>query len=304
MKETPSQLNTPSFVVNFPFTLDTKNPNNIWMQELKPEELQINRPRAYRQFMDLYNFMAGASLTYILPSYGNFQDQVYVANLGIYLPHIKNENHIILSNFTSEPRRGEEAVGDSFFKLMNYNTHLCPHKWEGEADLKYLNNNVYIGGYGIRSERESYEWMRKTFGMEIIELEMIDDHLYHLDCSVFPLTSDKTMICTSMYAPEELAILEKYTGIIDVSEDDAFGGITNSVRIGNSIMCASNITELKKTDELYQLEAAKIATLEKICSNEGMEPVCFNLSEFMKSGALLSCMVMKLNYSQQMKPLV
>jgi N-dimethylarginine dimethylaminohydrolase len=298
MKETPSQLNIPSFVVNFPFTLDTKNPNNIWMQELKPEELQVNRPRAYRQFMDLYNFMAGASLTYILPSYGNFQDQVYVANLGIYLPHIKNENHIILSNFTSEPRRGEEAVGDSFFKLMNYNTHLCPHKWEGEADLKYLNNNVYIGGYGIRSERESYEWMRKTFGMEIIELEMIDDHLYHLDCSVFPITGEKTMICTSMYDPEEIKELEKYTEVIDVSEDDAFGGITNSVRVGNSIMCASNITELKRGEELYQLEAAKIATLEKICSNEGMEAVCFNLSEFMKSGALLSCMVLKLNYVQ------
>jgi N-dimethylarginine dimethylaminohydrolase len=298
MKETPSQLNIPSFVVNFPFTLDTKNPNNIWMQELKPEELQVNRPRAYRQFMDLYNFMAGASLTYILPSYGNFQDQVYVANLGIYLPHIKNENHIILSNFTSEPRRGEEAVGDSFFKLMNYNTHLCPHKWEGEADLKYLHDNVYIGGYGIRSERESYEWMRKTFGMEIIELEMVDDYLYHLDCSVFPVTGEKTMICTSMYDPEEIKELEKYTEIIDVNEDDALGGITNSVRVGNSIMCASNITELKRGDELYQLEAAKIATLEKICSNEGMEAVCFNLSEFMKSGALLSCMVMKLNYAQ------
>lgn len=304
MKETPSQLNIPSFVVNFPFTLDTKNPNNVWMQELKPEELQVNRPRAYRQFMDLYNFMAGASLTYILPSYGNFQDQVYVANLGIYLPHIKTENHIVLSNFTSEPRRGEEAVGDSFFKLMNYTTHLCPHKWEGEADLKYLYDNVYIGGYGIRSERESYEWMRKMFDMEIIELEMVDDYLYHLDCSVFPLTSEKTMICTSMYAPEEIANLEKYTEVIDVSEDDALGGITNSVRIGNSVMCASNITELKKTDELYQLEANKIATLEKVCSNEGMEPIFFNLSEFMKSGALLSCMVLKLNYVDQTKSLI
>ena len=304
MKETPSQLNIPSFVVNFPFTLDTKNPNNVWMKELKPEELQVNRPRAYRQFMDLYNFMAGASLTYVLPSYGNFQDQVYVANLGIYLPHIKNENHIVLSNFTSEPRRGEEAVGDSFFKLMNYTTHLCPHKWEGEADLKYLYDNVYIGGYGIRSERESYEWMRKMFDMEIIELEMVDDYLYHLDCSVFPITSEKTMICTSMYAPEEIANLEKYTEVIDVCEDDALGGITNSVRIGNSVMCASNITELKKNDELYQLEANKIATLEKICSNEGMEPIIFNISEFMKSGALLSCCVMHLNYVDQTKSLI
>jgi len=304
MKETPSQLNTPSFVVNFPFTLDTKNPNNIWMQELSPEELTVNRPRAYRQFMDVYNFMAGSSLTYILPSYGNFQDQVYVANLGIYLPHIKDKNNIILSNFTSEPRRGEEAVGDSFFKLMNYDTYHCPHKWEGEADLKYLYDNIYIGGYGIRTERESYDWMKNMFGMEIIELEMVDDYLYHLDCSVFPVTNHKTMICSSMYAPEEIKKLEKYTEIIDISEEDALGGITNSVRIGNSIMCSSNISELKKTDKIYEDEAHKIATLEKICSKEGMEPIVFNISEFMKSGALLSCMCFHLNYVDQTKSLV
>jgi N-dimethylarginine dimethylaminohydrolase len=112
------------------------------------------------------------------------------------------------------------------------------------------------------------------------------------------------MICTSLYSPEEIDHLGKYTEIIDVSEDDALGGITNSVRMGNSVMCASNITELKKTDELYQLEAAKIATLEKICSNEGMEPIIFNISEFMKSGALLSCCVMHLNYVDQTKSLI
>ena len=96
MKETPSQLQVPSFVMNFPFTLDTANPNNIWMQELDPEELKVNKGKAYRQFMDLYNFMAGASLTYLLPSHGNYQDQVYIANLGIYLPHITESNNIIL----------------------------------------------------------------------------------------------------------------------------------------------------------------------------------------------------------------
>lgn len=304
MKETPSQLNIPSFVVNFPFTLSTKNPNNIWMQELKPEELEINRPRAYRQFMDVYNFMAGSSLTYVLPSYGNFQDQVYVANLGIYLPHIKDSNNIILSNFTFEPRRGEEAVGDDFFKLMNYETWLCPHKWEGEADLKYLHDNVYIGGYGIRSEIESYDWMEKKFDMKIIPLEMVDEYLYHLDCSVFPITGEKTMICSSLYDPSEIKELEKYTEIIDISEDDALGGITNSVRVGNSIMCASNLSELKKTDELYEAEAHKILTLEKICSNEGMEPIIFNISEFMRSGALLSCCVMHLNYVDYTKSII
>jgi len=82
------------------------------------------------------------------------------------------------------------------------------------------------------------------------------------------------------------------------------GGITNSVRMGNAILCASNIVELKRTDENYDHEKNKIATLEKICAHEGMEPVIFNLSEYMKSGAMLSCMVMHLNYVDQVKSLL
>ena len=34
MKETPSQLSIPAYVMNFPFTLDTSNPNNVWMNEM------------------------------------------------------------------------------------------------------------------------------------------------------------------------------------------------------------------------------------------------------------------------------
>ena len=57
MKETPSQLPLQSYLMNFPFSLSTSNPNNVWMQELSDKELQLNRPKAYKQFMDLYNFM-------------------------------------------------------------------------------------------------------------------------------------------------------------------------------------------------------------------------------------------------------
>jgi len=295
LKETPSQLNIPSYVMNFPFSLSAKEPNNIWMEELKPEELEINRPKAYKQFMDLYNFMAGQGLVYLLPSKGDFQDQVYVANLGLHLPHIKDRNVMLLSNYTSKPRQGEEWVGKEFYDMMGYETFICPFKWEGEADLKYLKDNIYVGGYGQRSTLEAYEWMEKHFDMKIIKLQMVEPYLYHLDCSVFPLTSESTMICTELYEEAELAELRRYTTLINISEDDAFGGITNSVRLGNMILCASNISELKKGDELYNLEKTKIDTLEKICGDEGMECVIFNLSEYMKSGALLSCMVQHLN---------
>ena len=304
MKETPSQLPIPAFVMNFPFTLDTANPNNIWMQEMEKEELKINKGNAYRQFLDLYQFVAGNSLVCTLPSTGNYQDLVYVANLGIQLPHLKDSNTIIMANFTSEPRQGEEEVGKPFFEAMGYEVHNCPFKWEGEADLKYLYDNVYIGGYGIRSDIKAYEWMEKEFDMKIIKLEMVDDYLYHLDCSIFPLTQEKTLVCTEMFEEDELAQLEQHTEIIDISVDDAFNGLTNSVRLGNMILCASNLSEMTRADENYEAEKAKINTLEKLCFNEGLEPVFFNLSEYMKSGAMLSCMMMHLNYIDQTKSLI
>jgi N-dimethylarginine dimethylaminohydrolase len=303
MLQTPSQLTVPSYLMNFPFSLSTDHPNNVWMKEMSPEDLQINQSRAYRQFLELYNFLAGGSLVYLLPTEDNFQDLVYTANLGIYLPHLK-DNNILLSNFTSIPRQGEELIGEKFLQQMGYNTFITPTKWEGEADLKYLYDNVYIGGYGIRSQKETYEWMEREFDMNIIKVEMVDEYLYHLDCSIFPLSNDKTMVCTSLYNDEEIAHIEQYTEIIPVSEDDAMGGITNSVRMGNTILCASNIVELKRTDENYDHEKNKLATLEKICAHEGMEPVIFNLSEYMKSGAMLSCMVMHLNYVDQVKSLL
>ena len=46
------------------------------------------------------------------------QDQVFVANLGIVLEHGDFSNTVIVSNFTSEPRRGESQVGLEFFGSM------------------------------------------------------------------------------------------------------------------------------------------------------------------------------------------
>ena len=103
MKETPSQLPIQSYVMNFPHTFSTDDPNNVWMKEMSNKELAINRPKAYKQFMDLYNFMAGQSLVHLLPAEGNFQDLIYVANLGLQLPHIKNENHILATHRKTGP---------------------------------------------------------------------------------------------------------------------------------------------------------------------------------------------------------
>ena len=146
--------------------------------------------------------------------------------------------------------------------------------------------------------------MEDEFDMNIIKVKMVDEYMYHLDCSIFPLNTHKTMVCTELYEKEELNQIEKHTEIVDIDVEDSMYGMANSVRLGNMVLCASNIAELKKSHEYYEGEKHKIESLEKICSDEGMEPVIFNLSEYMKSGAMLSCMVMHLNRVDHFKTLL
>ena len=74
-------------------------------------------------------------------------------------------------------------------------------------------------------------------------------------------------------------------------------------KINNEKRSKQEIVDLLNSD-LSAAEKAKINTLERICFNEGLEPVFFNLSEYMKSGAMLSCMMMHLNYVDQTKSLL
>src|SRR6476469_6875839 len=92
--KTPSGLPQQAFLLNFPLTLDNRFINNSLMEYHRGEA--INYELAFRQWMTLYNYLAAEHLVYLLPSYGNFQDQVYVANLGCYLPHMQKDT-ILLS---------------------------------------------------------------------------------------------------------------------------------------------------------------------------------------------------------------
>ena len=75
-------------------------------------------------------------------------------------------------------------------------------------------------------------------------------------------------------------------------------GFTNCVGLNKMVLCASDIDELKITDEAYDHERRKIDFLSKVCAQHSLEPVFFNLSEYNKNGADLSCMFLHLNYGR------
>jgi len=283
--------------MNFPFSYSTAIANNVWMKEIEDEERKPNFERAMVQFLEVYNYLASEALVYLLPTPRDrqLQDLVFTGNLGVVLEHLENKDTVVLSNFTSEPRRGETEVGLGFFEAMGYRTYVAPARFEGDAELKHLHDNVYAGGYGQRSQRETYDWMERTFDMEIVKLRETDPYLYHLDCTVFPITREGTLVCTEMYEQDEISALEKHTNIIDVSVDECLSGICNSVRLSNTILNTSNIHDLKAGTEAYAAELQKNRRLEDIAHNLAFEVSYFNLGEYLKGGALLSCMVMHLN---------
>lgn len=293
----PTQLTRPAFLMNAPFSYSTEVANNVWMEEIADADRVPSHRKAMVQFFNLYNYIASESLVTVLPTprTTGLQDLVFTANLGLVLDHYKDRNTVLVSNYTSEPRKAETPVGVDFFRAMGYETFVPPTRFEGEAEIKHLHDNVYVGGHGQRSDPETYDWMERNFDMKVVKLTMTDPYLYHLDCSVFPVTKEKTLVCTELYERSELAELEKHTEIIDVSAADCYAGICNSVRLHNVLLNSSHIHDLKAGTDDYNGELAKNRRLEDIASSLAFEVHYFNLSEYHKGGALLSCMVMHLN---------
>ena len=292
-----SHLDVPTFLMCPPLSYNTSTPNNIWMEDLDDIERKVDDKKAARQFQALYQFLSSRGVVQLLPVPSNcgLQDLVFTANLGIVLEHLPAKDTVVISNYDSKPRIGETEVGVKFFQSMGYKTIVPSTKFEGEAELKHLYDNVYIGGYGLRSQKETYEQFEEQFDMKIIKVRESDPYLYHLDCSIFPLTYEKTIVCTDLLSTTEIKEIEAVTEIIDVSREEALPGLCNSVRIGNYLLNGSHIHELKRGTENYRLEIAKNRKLEDIAADNGFELALFNLSEYQKGGAALSCMVMHLN---------
>lgn len=288
---------------------EENNRNNVWCDDkFSDDEMTIDGETAYTQWFDLYSFLSQQGLCVIMPSPAEEQglaDHVYAANSGIMI-----KDTYIVSNFTSEERVAETPIIEKFMKTTGAKVVVCPHKFEGEAELKYIGKKngkeVYVGGYGMRSSLEAFEWIEKEFDVEIVKIKMTDEKLYHLDCILFPITAPNNleskkadvMVCTDILSETDIKKLRKYCKIINVPLKLAYYGVTNCVRVGSFVLCGSDFYDIDieiDGEEVYYTERDKNQFLEDVLADFGMEAVFFNLSEYNKAGACLSCNVCHLN---------
>jgi len=279
--------------MNPPLTLETHIPNNQTMSLLSDEERDIDFDRAMNQWLKLYRSLNKEAVVYLLPSSKPLQDLTFVSNLGVILNHLKNPIAIV-SNFRAEGRQGESDIGRNFFNQLGYEVRMPDSYFEGEADFKHLSDNVYFGGYGLRSSKESHQWIMDQSAARVISIKLDYPHLFHLDCAMFVVDEETVLLCTSICDKQTIRSIEKHCRIIDVPIDLAYRGATNSVRCGSKIFTESLANKLKTDDQYFEVEKKKRAFMEKVADENGLGVSFFDLNEFHKSGAMLSCLIMPL----------
>jgi len=218
-----------------------------------------------------------------------------------FLPLGRFKQIPIFATYTKSCNSPVLKVGEYFFKGMGYDeVVVCPYKFEGEADLKHIRDNIYIGGYGMRTDIRAFIWMEEKFNIQIIKVKITNPNLYHFDCSLFPMSKEVVIFDGLNFTKDEMDEVKRVVEVIPVKNQSLLDyGMTNMCRVGSLILVGSDLhdldTSIPEEREAYKIEREKINFLEDVCMELSLELNPVNLSVFYSSGAALSCNVMHLN---------
>jgi len=264
---------------------------NVYMEKFNEP---INAFKITQQWLEVYKFIASQSVVFLLPPPPHVQDAVYVSNQGIFVP---NTNIFVLSNFRTKVRSLEESHMRNFVSNLGFNIVQSPFYFEGEADLKFQRDNIYYSAWGLRTEYKFSRWFAESFDAYVIPIQIKDEHLYHLDCVVNPIDSNNVLCSIPYLSKEEIKAIEKVANIVPIEKEyDCVMGSCNIVNVNNAAVI--NQIYRKNEDEFL-----RIKRLEKLINRCGYPLKTFEFSEFEKSGAAVSCTVLKIKYTNYLLPI-
>src|SRR5215831_15233634 len=153
---------------------------NPWMSRSR----QADRKLAVEQWNGLVAVLTrlGVDISLLTPVPG-LPDLVFTANAALIY-----RRRAILSHFRHQQRQGEEQLCAAWFKQNGFTVELLPEGryFEGAGDALFCGDTL-IAGYRIRSDVNSQQLVGELVGREVIPLELIDQHYYHLDTCFCPL---------------------------------------------------------------------------------------------------------------------
>jgi len=216
----------------------------------------------------------------------NLEDMVFAANQ--VLPGIDDNGKLfaLLGEMRHEKRRREVPWYRQWFLSNGYRVLTLADgleanapvpRFEAQGDAIWHPSRKFLwGGFGSRTDKESYPIISKLLNIPIVLLKLADPRFYHLDTCFCAINEDTVMIFEGAFDAEGLALIKHFfKNVIAVSEKDALNFALNAVPIKDNVI-------LQKGSE------QTVESLRKY----GLNPIEVDTSEFMKSGGSVFCMKM------------
>ncbi len=217
---------------------------NPWMDpECWARQSHDLQPRSRREWVHLYQTLKqlGASIE-LMPAQQGVPDIVFVANSAVVL-----NGKALLARFRHHERRAEEPHLAAFFSELKNQGKIeqvielpegIIHEGAGDA-LWDPARELFWVGYGPRSEGRASACIENFFDREVVSIELVDEHFYHLDTCLCPLSGGQILYyspalsCTSR---ERLKDIAGPKNLIEVSAEDASSLAVNAINIGKHII--------------------------------------------------------------------
>jgi N-dimethylarginine dimethylaminohydrolase len=245
---------------------------NPWMSRSRGAEPQ----RAHQQWRALYETLLelGVKVDLMTPQPG-LPDLVFTANAGLVF-----EKRFFSSSFRHEVRARESPHFDAWAEGHGFTVeHLPPEMFfEGAGDALFCGRTLFAG-YRIRSDVRGHHYLAREIGKQVLPLELVNSHYYHLDTCFCPLAPGEAIWYPGAFDDYGRRVLEGNIGqLVAVSDEEATRFACNAVVVGRTVITNSGCPRL----------AADLR-------NRGYEPRAVELDEFLKAGGSAKCLTLRLD---------
>jgi N-dimethylarginine dimethylaminohydrolase len=243
--------------------------------------VRVDTRRALAQWEALKSaYEAHGHTVHVIDPEPGLPDMVYAANGGVVV-----DGRALAARFTHDERRAEGPAYEAWFAAAGglgvTSLGQAAERCEGEGDL-LLAGDVMLAGTGFRTSRAAHAEVADRLGVEVVTLELVDPHYYHLDTALAVLDPG-VATATIAYLPEAFSpasravLRERYPDAILATPADAAVLGLNAVSDGRHVFLTDRATGLH-------------ARLRE----RGFEPVGVDLSELLKGGGSVKCCTLEL----------
>lgn len=246
---------------------------NPWMDSTRYTDADL-AVQQWRTLRDTY-LSLGHTVETIDPIPG-LPDMVYAANGATVVDGL-----VYSAKFTYPERQPEGPAYEKWFADHGFLTHTAEQINEGEGDILSV-GDVLLAGTGFRTDRAAHRELAALTGREVVSLELVDPHYYHLDTALAVIVSDAAAPLVAYYPPAFSAgsraeLERRFPDALIATEADAACLGLNAVSDNLNVIVAPGAVDL----------AAQLTA-------HGFRPHPVDTSELLKGGGGAKCCTLEI----------